>query len=557
VEQSLEFKKYAVLFFRWWWLIAVLAGLGAGAAYVASSRAAPLYTATATLRVQAGSAGNEAQYVNYAEPLAETHSQMLVGWPILEAATTRLGGALTPEALAKLIEVEQVPDTGLIRLSVTYGDPVQAAQIANALAEAYVAHNDALQQSRYADRLAGMQVRMNEMAVLIEDTTAAIAAIGVPVTDQEHAELARLETALASYRNTYAVLGNSYEQMRLTATLSTDNVSLFERAKAPRMPDSSRKMQKTLLAAMVGAVLAAGIVYVMGYLDTTLRTPGDVQSALGLDTLGVIGRMGSEGERRVIADRLHSAVSEAYRRLRTNVLSAAADGSLRTLLVTSASHGEGKSLVAANLATAMAQAGLKVVLVDADLRRPVQHALFGLAPGDGLAQSLLAGQINGHVRPIEGTEGLEVLPGGELPSNPSELLASPRMRAFLEKLRDQADLVIVDSSPLLPVTDAAVLASKVDGVLLVIDAGRTPRGEVRQAVESLRRVDARLLGAVLNGVPQRGKRRSSYPIERQAGDLVQTRTLRTEARGANSLGTYVQSLLYQGDSENGRQEGKG
>jgi non-specific protein-tyrosine kinase len=501
--QSQELKRYFYLFLRWWWLIAICAAVGAGIAYVRSLRVTPVYTATAVLRVQFGGPADDYRGIYYGEQLASVHSQVLTARPVMRTVTERLGLEMTPQQLAGLITVQQVPDAALIRLSVTYVDPVQAAQIANAVADAYVAHNEAVQQSRYADYLSGVQAQMSEMAALVESTTAAIAALGTPITAKEQVELSRLQTTLAGYRNTYAMLWSSYEDMRLTATLSTDSVVLFEPAEAPGAPDGTGAARSITMSGIVGAMLAFGVAFLIEYLDDTLKTPDDVREALGLNTLGAIGRIGKQDGERIVAENPRSPISESYRRLRTNVRFTSLDDPIRTLLVTSPGMSEGKSVTVANLATAMAQAGLQVVVVDADLRRPRQHRMFTIGSSEGLTQSLLEGRLDGNVSPVNDTRGLNVLPSGELPPNPAELLGSLRMQSLLDELTAQGDIVLIDSPPVLPVTDAAVLAQYVDGVLLVIDAGRTRLDAARQALQSLRQVGANVLGAVLNGVPER------------------------------------------------------
>jgi capsular exopolysaccharide synthesis family protein len=157
----------------------------------------------------------------------------------------------------------------------------------------------------------------------------------------------------------------------------------------------------------------------------------------------------------------------------------------------------------ANLAVAMAQAGLKVTLVDADLRRPRIHKLFEVHARGGLTGSLVEGALNGRVQQGE-VNGLNLLPAGELPPNPAELLGSQRMGELLEELAQEADVVLVDSPPVLPVADTVVLGAQVDGVILVIDVGQTRRGFAQQAVENLRQVDANVIGVVLNRVPTSG-----------------------------------------------------
>jgi non-specific protein-tyrosine kinase len=516
----------------------IFAALGAGFAYYRSTQQVPVYTATATLRVQPGTGSDEFRTVYYGPQLAGAHSRMLTEQPVMQLAAERLGLDMSPRVLAGLISVRQVPDTTLIRLSATYVDPIQAAQIANAAAESYVIHNDTIQQGRYADYLQGVQSQMAEMAAQIETTSAEIAALGTPITDQEHAELARLETVLAGYRSTHATLWNNYEQMRLTAALSTDSIVLFERAQAPGGPNGTSARRDIALAAAVGAALAAGFGFLIEYLDETVKTPEDVQQALGLNTLGAIGRTGRENADRIVAERPRSPISESYRRLRTNVRFSSLDRPLSTLLITSANAGEGKSAIAANLATALAQDGLRVIVVDADLRRPRQESLFGIQSTEGLTQSLLDGRLDGNLTPVKGTDNLSLLPSGELPPNPAEMLGSRRMQSLLFELTNRVDVVIVDSPPLLPVTDAAVLSQNVDGVLLVIDSAKTRRGAALHAVESLRQVGANVLGVVLNRVPQRRAGYAYYYHYDQAADKPGKRRRRFARKAARQAGRW-------------------
>ncbi|HEV8638990.1 MAG TPA: CpsD/CapB family tyrosine-protein kinase [Chloroflexota bacterium] len=191
-----------------------------------------------------------------------------------------------------------------------------------------------------------------------------------------------------------------------------------------------------------------------------------------------------------------SAVAEAYRTLRTNVQLSSIDEALRTLLVTSAGPDEGKSTTLANLGVAFAQAGHRTILVDSDLRRPSLHALFGIPNDRGLTTMLLQDDAPAPLveTPIE---GLRLLPSGPVPPNPSELLASRRLEGAIARLVGDADLVLFDSPPALAVSDAAVLSRRVDGVVLVVSAGRTRREHAARARQVLERAGARLLGVVL------------------------------------------------------------
>ncbi len=275
---------------------------------------------------------------------------------------------------------------------------------------------------------------------------------------------------------------------------------VVEPATQPLKPVGNPGRRLTLLAALVGAMVAVGVAFLVEYLDDTIKTPEDVSRALGLGTLGAIGRLAKGEEELVVVAQPFSPVAEAFRVLRTNIRFSSVDRPLQTLLVTSPGVSEGKSNAVANLAVAMAQAGLRVVAVDADLRYPRLHQLFDLDQRDGLTESLLEGHTDGRLQPTQ-MEGLRVLPSGELPPNPAEIVGSQHMQKLLHELAQGVDAVLIDSPPVLPVADATVLAQAVDGVLLVLEAGKTRRQAARRAVESLRQVGANVVGVVLNAVP--------------------------------------------------------
>jgi non-specific protein-tyrosine kinase len=495
---------------RWLWLIVGCVLLTTTSAFLVTSRMPSVYSTSTTLLVHMAPAAGVSDYtaIRTSELLVSTYSHMLKGQAVMEAVIARLGLEETPGALAKRVEVKLIKDTQLIQLSVEYTDATQAALIANTIAETFIAQIQALQTERYADSLAGMQMQIYELSALIEETQTRIDGLSTPGTDQEEAELARLEIILAGYHNTHATLQQNYEQMRLTMAQATVNVIVAEMAGVPGNPVRRRTLY-TALAAVVGAMLALGMAFLLEYLDDTIKTPDDVGQALGLGTVGAIGRLAGRGEELVVAAQPVSPVAEAFRVLCTNIRFSSINGSLRTIVVTSPGPAESKSIAVANLAVAMAQAGLSVVAVDADLRRPRLHQLFGLDlhEGDtgerlwwGLTGSLLEGRTDGRLHSTQ-VAGLRVLPSGELPPNPAELMGSQHMQELLHELTQQADVVLIDSPPVLPVADATALAQRVDGVLLVVEAGKTRREAARHAVERLRQVGANLVGVVLIAVP--------------------------------------------------------
>ena len=508
MEEEIDLRQYFLVMRHWLWLIVGCTLLAAIAAFVVSSQMPPVYSASATLLVHQspGTDMNAYTAILTSERQAETYTQMLSDEPVLEEVIAQLELEDTPGKLVEKVEVELVSNTQLIRLSVEDTDPGRAARITNAIADIFTAQNKALQNERYAESLVSMQQQGEELFVLIEETQAAIDSMGTPETSEGKAELAQMATILAGYRNSYATLLQSYEKMRLTATQSTNDVIVYRRAHVPGSPIRPRVLMNTVVGGVLGAMLAIGGAFLAEFLDDTIRTPDDVSQALSLGTLGAISRSEEEEEEEegdlvTIAEPL-SHISEAFRVLRTNIRFAGVDKPLRTILITSAGPGDGKTSVLANLGVVMAQAGLKVAMVDGDLRRPQLHKRFGLHPQEGLTVSLLKGITDGMLQTTQ-VDGLLVLPAGELPPNPAEMLGSQRMRDLLDELVHEVDVVLVDTPPVLPVTDAAVLAQNMDGVIVVIAAGETKREMARRAVENLRQVGVNPIGVVLNRVHDR------------------------------------------------------
>jgi protein-tyrosine kinase len=195
-----------------------------------------------------------------------------------------------------------------------------------------------------------------------------------------------------------------------------------------------------------------------------------------------------------------SYVSEAYRTLRTNIRYSSYDNEIRTILVSSTSPSEGKSVTASNLAITMMQEGKKVLIVDCDLRKPTIHRKFGISNIDGLS-NYIVGDIAFDEAAVKYNEGLYVMPSGALPPNPSEMLSSNKMRDFLSSVKKDFDIIIIDSPPVLAVTDAQILATMVDGVVLVVESGKTEKEAVIRAKDLLSKVKANIIGAVINKIP--------------------------------------------------------
>jgi succinoglycan biosynthesis transport protein ExoP len=282
-------------------------------------------------------------------------------------------------------------------------------------------------------------------------------------------------------------------------------VSVVEPAVVPGSPVKPRVEVNVVLGLLAGLMVAGGLVLLMEYLDDTVKSEQDVEQVAGLATLGVVARFGRRGTRQPVSGYgSRSPVAEAYRSIRTSVQFATMERPGQVLLVTSPNAGDGKSTTAANLAVTMASAGKRVVLVDADLRKPTIHLTFNVENRVGLTSALLSGNGARSCMQAAGFDNLSLLTSGPLPPNPSELLSSTRMRDLVEALRKEADVVIMDSPPALILTDATLLAALADATILVAQAGRTRSAGLRQAVDGLSRATDNLLGAVLNKAGRRG-----------------------------------------------------
>ena len=283
------------------------------------------------------------------------------------------------------------------------------------------------------------------------------------------------------------------------ATDSLVKVTVVRPAELPASPVSPRPKLDILLGLLVGAAIGVTGALLRDALDRSVTTPDQVQDVLGLPTLGMIAYDGGATKKPLIVHvDPHSPRAEAFRQLRTNLQFVDLDSPAKSIVVTSSIPQEGKSTTACNLAIALSQAGVDVILVEADLRRPRLASYLGTQEAIGLTDVLVGRTPVADVLQTWGPHGLRVLASGPRPPNPSELLGSDQMRLLLEDLEAQSDLVILDAPPLLPVTDAAVLAAISSGAILVVRSGKTTREQAGRAVEILEQVDAHIYGAVLN-----------------------------------------------------------
>lgn len=522
----MDLRRQITIARTWLPLMVVTVLLAAGVAYGISTVQQKTFESKATLIVGQSLTAANPDYTQLlaSQRLSSTYAAIATTRPILEAVISDLGLADDPDKLRERIVARAPTDSTLLTISAQDPSPAGAAAIANAVAKQLIAASPTI-EGRQVDPLSSIDVDLKATQAQIATVQAKMEALAklADRTSAQEATLATLEGRLVSLRSTYATL------LSFSSGNASNLLSVIEPAVAQKDPVAPRPLLNTLIAALLGLAVAIGIMQLFVHLNDAIKDTDEVEEVSGLSTLGTITRMNGDGSRGQIyqlATLLYprSGAAEGYRSLRANIEFAAVDNPVRTLLVTSSSPDEGKTVIACNLAVAFAQAGRRVLLVDADLRRPGVHQVFDLQNSQGLTTLLRRDEVGvDTIAQATEQDNLRVVTTGPLPPNPAELLGSQRMRAVLDRLADGSDLIVLDSPPLQAVADAAILSSFADGTLLVIDASRSKRRAVRRGREALARADAKVLGAVLNRVPALARSEYASYYGAEAGSEKQGR----------------------------------
>ena len=335
-------------------------------------------------------------------------------------------------------------------------------------------------------------------------------------------ELSALKREVESHREVYQTLTDRSKETGLESELKATNVRIVEKAEMPRAPISPNRPRNYQLALVIGLALGIGLTLLFENFDNTVRTPEDMK-AMGLPFLGMIPAVapaaGTTTPRPAALRYPEGPVAEAYRVVRTNLLfSSVAEGG-RALIVTSTNPGEGKTTTTANLAISLAANGAKVLVVDADLRRPTLHQHFTISKTPGLSDVIVGKrQISEAIQSARG-KALHVLPCGYIPPNPAELLGSTVMREIVRALKTRYDWVLIDTPPVLAMADTPVLCPFVDGVILVVASEASGRPAVQRAIDQLAGVGGSVIGAVLNKVDLK---RNSYYYSQYYGEYYRS-----------------------------------
>ena len=533
---AMEILEYWKIVRKRLWIIIALMVLAGAVATGYVLQQPRFFRATTTLVINPKALESAVSYQISAavEPITNTYSELMrLSW-FGEAVAAELGQDIPVDEVLNALSAQYLRDTQLFRVTATHQDPELAQAIANATVRAIIrasaeraqAEQQAQREAQLAPEQRANRERMRELNQVLQDELTYYNDIIVrlesqignlqngPRSEEIDAQVLTLRNELLSYRTERVdLLGSLAETQKSlidseaqTAT-KVDTILLLEEATLPTAPLPRSLLQPILAAIAAALALGVGIAWLLEYIDYTIKKPEQLDEVYGVASLGAIGMAGTANaalrreDSLITVSQPRSPIAEAFRSVRTAIRMASLGQPIRSLVITSAGPGEGKTFVATNLAISLAQEGKRVILVDADLRRPQLHRVFGLGREPGFTNLVVDRELTLEqaLRPTP-VRNLSVLTAGTVPPNPAELLSSTRAVQVLELLGQHADIVVFDTPPAATVTDAVIVASHMDAALQVVHAGKVRIDAVRRCKSLLEQAGVRILGPVLNQV---------------------------------------------------------
>jgi len=405
---------------------------------------------------------------------------------------------MSPSGLMSKISVEPLGNTNIIEIKATDHYPELARDIANQYALVY-------QDWRRSENVKEISKARAEVWEVLQSTKDEAIDLSREIEsrfgNQTIPEELKVEQQIAY--NYYVDLQRIYRELSISEDLMSGGLEVIVDEDVPTSPVNPRPVRNGVLALFLGAILGVGLAFLVDYLDDSIESRDEVQRLYDSPVLGEIPRYRElEDEQRrsalVMVSEPKSPISESFRALRTNIQYVNYERQLKVIMVTSAGPSAGKTFVVSNLAVSLAEAGHRVILVCCDMRRPSIHELFRLGNTEGLSTVLVGKKTLEECLKNSGKRNLQILTSGPLPPNPSELIGSRRMNELLARAKSLADFVLIDTPPVLAVSDAAVLAPRSDGVMVVCGMGIAKRDDARKAHDLLLQVKSNLIGVVLN-----------------------------------------------------------
>ena len=497
----MEINSYIRPLLRWWRLIFIVTALAVLASTVSTMFQPDVFVSRTTLVIGTTilDPNPDSGQIYIAQQLASIYADMARREPIQQATMDALGITWLPQYQSRA-----VPNTQMVEISVTDTNPQRAQIIANELAQQLILQSPAIggtetgvRQEFIRQQLSSLQIQIQETEIRIEELQTSL--VGLNSASQianVESEIREQTQKLNSLRENYAgFLANSQEG-------ALNILSVVEPANLPSRSVGTNKLTIIALAGLVGFSLGAGAAYLLEYLDRTIKTTSDVERIFNLPVIGYISEILEEEHIATFTgDHANSVIAENFRLLRSNIEFFQISNPIKTILITSPNQGNGKTTVASNLAVSISQGEQDVILVDADLRRPAVHKALDISRTPGLSD-LIRGKadIDDVIRDWK-DNSLKVITVGDIPPNVTEIVGSKRIASILGDIREKHELVIIDAPPLI-IADSYNLASRVDGVILVIVPGETTEDQAKTIKEQLTRSNAHLLGIVFNKISE-------------------------------------------------------
>jgi succinoglycan biosynthesis transport protein ExoP len=504
-----QIERIVAVLTRHSWAILLCTVVASTLSYLGLSSSGPVYTSTATVRIaQAQTGAPDYAAILYAERVVNTYVQLLASRPFLEAARERLMLEIPIEQMKDMVRVEAMPDSELMIIVVEARDPVWAADIANTLTDLLLEEGERIYagagksaQQVLAERLATLEQPLGADRARLQSLLAAEG--DDSVSDQAQSLRAKIQIQ----ERTYALLLEQYGEAATREALVANSISIVERAAIADSPSSPAAVPYAAMAGLAGWLGGAGIALFLEILKPVIYAPRDLESVAHLPVVAIVPRIwGTPWRRRmpiVFGPDCRAAAAESFRYLQALLhVGDARERSLAlTLMVVSAERRVGCSTVAVNLAKQIADSGCSVCLIDANLRSPVLHEVLGASRNPGLTDAVIAPHSQPHLQATN-LRGVRVLGSGKNSSYPIETLGSANMAAVLAALARESDVIILDTSPILVAADTLALVPRVQGILLVVESGRSRVSRVSAAVRLIEDMGGLNIGFVLNMAQQ-------------------------------------------------------
>lgn len=465
----------------------------------------PAYKASATILLKEKNVGSSIifgdllrQFNAQPERSLQTQLKLLTIGPVLDKVIKKLNLNVSRQELLNKIDIKPEGQANMITIYVEDQSPRKAKEIANSLVAQYLANT---RRSTSSD----VSQAEKEVYKKLKDTEDNIIILAKEIAQKRKGDIVPddLTAKMDMATGLYVMLSEKHEQLRISEKLNTGDAYLIAPADIPTAPISPKPVSSGIFSLIGGLFFGVAVAMVVDQLDNTIKSSKDVEKLFDLPVIGQVPLqefIQKKGEQLVVRMKPKSAAAESYRTIRTNIQYFNIDENLKTIMITSGSPQEGKSLISANIAMAFAQANKKVALISCDLRRPSLHKIFHISNDNGLSNYLAGYSTMDEILHDVGIENITLIPSGPIPPNPSELLGSKKMESLINELENIFDFIIIDTAPVLVVTDCAVLAKFADGVLFVAKVNHTKKEDAKTIYTSLQATGVKQIGVVLNGI---------------------------------------------------------